>query len=406
MGVVTAEGFTEPARELSRVAAIVGVGESDYAKDYRASRQKKAAYVAPDGLSLATVAFERALADSGLGRDDIDGMNACFMYGGPAPQDVAEALGIRPRYAVAKGSIMDDIIPPAVVALAEGRCDTIALVYAAAPRASQRVYGGATYGDEGGTPVSYYYFRPWGWSSQAAHWAFIFQHYMNTFGATEADLGSVAMTLRRHAGRNENAIMRAPLTIDDYLTSRYIVRPLHLFDICLVNNGAVCLIMRRTDMTTNLPQVPVEVAGWGHAKVDQAKMHQLVRERLRPHFDEAGRQAFEMAGLARSDVGHFQGYDASSIHLVEQLEGYGFTEPGTGLEFCKDGQMDLGGALPTNTSGGLLSEAYMHGWNHVVEAVRQLRHEAGDRQVDDVTTSLFSMATTESAHPLLFTRGG
>jgi hypothetical protein len=200
--------------------------------------------------------------------------------------------------------------------------------------------------------------------------------------------------------------MRAPLTIDDYLESRYIVRPLHLFDMCLVNNGAVCLILRRTDISTDLPHVPVEVAGWGHAKVSADKMRNLVVERLQPQFDEAGREAFAMAGLSRSNVELFQGYDASSIHLVDQIEGYGFTDPGTGLEFCKDGELDLGGALPTNTSGGMLSEAYMHGWNHVVEAVRQLRHEAGDRQVTDVTTSMSSVATTDSAHPLLLTRGG
>ena len=407
ISVAGAAGFTKPDRELARTVSIVGVGDSDYAADYRASRAAGPGYVPPDDLSLATIAFERAVADSGLRREDVDGLNTCFMY---APADVGEVcstLGIHPRYALAEGNIMDDVIPPAVVALASGRCDTIALLYAAAPRAAtKRVYGGTTYTDDRGTPVSYYYFTPWGWSSQAAHWAFIFRNYQNVFGATEADLGSIAVALRTHAQRNENAIMRAPLTIDDYLESRYIVRPLHLFDMCLVNNGAVCLILRRTDASTGLPHVPVEVAGWGHAKVSADKMRNLVVERLRPQFDEAGREAFAMAGLSRSDVGLFQGYDASSIHLVDQIEGYGFTDPGTGLEFCQDGQLDLGGSLPTNTSGGMLSEAYMHGWNHVVEAVRQLRHEAGERQVTEVTTSMSSVATTDSAHPLLLTRGG
>jgi acetyl-CoA acetyltransferase len=402
---LTTVRFTTPSRALSRTAAIVGVGESDYADDYRANRQKPSGYVPPDAMSLAKIVFDRALADSGLRRQEIDGMNACFMYGKPDLDVLAHDLGIRPQYAIAEGYLLDDIIPSAVRALAYGRCDTIALVYTSAPRAIKRVYGGATYGVEGSTPVSYYYYTPWGWSSQAAHWAFMCQHYMNVFGATESDLGSVAVALRHHAARNDNAIMRTPLTIDDYLQSRYIVRPLRLLDICLVNDGAVCLIVRRSEMSTGLAHIPVDVAGWGHAEVDRAKLHHLVRARLRPQFEEAGRQAFEMAGLSRSDIGHFQAYDAASIHLIQQLEGYGFAEPGAGLEFCKDGQMDLGGALPTNTSGGLLSEAYMHGWNHIVEAVRQLRHEAPTRQVDAVTASLFSMATTESAHPLLLTRG-
>jgi hypothetical protein len=405
--VVTTEGFTAPSGDLARKAAIVGVGETDYAADYRAGRDAGA--VRGDDVSLATVAFERALDDAGLQRGDVDGLNACFMYARADVKELATALGIDPRYAVAEGNIMDDIIPPAAVALASSQCDTLALLYAATPRraAAKRVYGGTTYSGEGATPASYYYFNPWGFSSQAAHWALVFTHYKNAFGASEADLGSIAITLRRHAGRNANAIMRSPLTIDDYLASRYIVQPIRLFDLCLVNNGAVCIIMRRTEMAGDLRHVPVEVAGWGHAKVATAteKLHTLVRERLRPQLAEAGRQTFEMAGASRGAVGHFQAYDASSMHLVTQLEGHGFAAPGTGLEFCKDGQMDLGGALPTNTSGGLLSEAYMHGWNHVVEAVRQLRHEAGERQVDDVTTSMFSLATTDAAHALLFTRG-
>jgi acetyl-CoA acetyltransferase len=397
--------FIRPSRDLSRMVAIVGVGETDYGKDYRASRARSSDYVPPGAVSLAVQAFKRAITDSGLRGEDVDGLSVCFMYGSPDVKEVSDALGIKPRYAVTGGTMLDDIIPPAVEALASGKSNTLALVYAAASRAIGRVYGGNTYGQEGTTPKSYYYFNPWGWTSQAAHWAFIFQYYQNIYGATEEDLGSVALTLRRHAFRNENAVMREPLTIEDYLNARYIVRPLHLFDLCLVNDGAVCLIMRRTDMASGLRHAPVEVAGWGHTKVTSNKMHYMVRERMRPLFQEAGKQAFEMAALALSDVNHFQGYDASSIHLINQIEGYGFVEPGAGLEFCKKGQMDLDGSLPVNTSGGMLSEAYMHGWNHMVEAVRQLRHEADARQVADVQTSMFSLATTEVAFPLLLTRG-
>jgi acetyl-CoA acetyltransferase len=403
-GVTTRE-FTKPSPDLSRRVAIVGIGETDYGKDYRASRARSPDYVPPDALSLASRAFNRALDDSGLRRQDIDGLSLSFMYGLPDVSDVCRALGIEPRHVVTGATIMDDVVPPAVQALASGRCSTIALVYAAASRALGRVYGGTTYGQEGATPRSYYYYNPWGWTSQAAHWALMFQYYQNVYGATEEDLASVALTLRRHAARNENAIMRAPLTTEDYLTSRYVVRPLHLFDLCLVNDGGVCLILQRTDMAATLGHVPVEVAAWGHAQISFDKMQHMVKERLRPHFQETGRQVFAMAGLNLSDVNHFQGYDASSIHLINQVEGYGFAEPGTGLAFCQAGEMDLNGALPVNTSGGMLSEAYMHGWNHVVEAVRQLRHEAGSRQLAGIQTSMFSLATTESTHALLFTRG-
>ncbi len=393
-----------PSRELSRRVAIVGVGETDYGKDYSASRKRSSDYVPADAVSLAETALSRALTDAGLGRADIDGLSICFMYGRPEVGELCHALGVEPKYVAPDGTMLDDIVPPAVEALASGKCDTMALVYAAASRAIGRVYGGSTYRQEGATPMSYYYFSPWGWSSQAAHWAFMFRYYQNIFGATEEDLASVAVTLRRHASRNDNAIMRSPLTVEDYLNSRYIVRPLHLFDLCLVNDGGVCLILRRADMAGDLGHAPVELAGWGRARIPANKMHYMVRERLRPQFQEAGKQAFEMAGLDRSDVQHFQGYDPSSIHLINQIEGYGFVEPGAGLAFCQEGQMDLDGALPVNTSGGMLSEAYMHGWNHMVEAVRQLRHEAGSRQVAGVNTSMFSLATTDVAHPFLLTR--
>lgn len=223
----------------------------------------------------------------------------------------------------------------------------------------------------------------------------IWSHYQQVFGATEADLGAVAVQVRKNAMRNPNAIMQSELTIEGYLASRYIVRPLHLYDICLVNDDAVCLILRRADMAKDMPHNPVEIAGWGWMNLGGNKMHTLVRERMCPQFQEAGRQALEMAGVALSDVQHFEGYDASSIHLVSHLEGHGFVEPGEGLAFFQSGAADIGGSLPVNTGGGILSGAYMHGWSHVAEIVRQLRREAGARQVEGVEVSMFLLAQTD-----------
>ncbi len=399
----SASGSAAPSRELSRKVAIVGLGETDYAADYKAARSKEPTYVPPDPQALGARAFERALADSGLEREQIDGLSVSFTYGGPDPETMAEVLGIRPRYATRAQGLMAGVIPLAVEAMVSGECDTMALVYSVASRAIGRRYGGETY--QGVGPSSYFYHAPWGWSSQAAHWAFMFQYYQATYGATEADLGSVAVLLRENAMLNENAVMRMPLTIQDYLESRYIVRPLHLFDMCLVNDGGVCLILRKADALSDLPRTPVFVAGWGDSEVHDSKMQYMVKERLRPQMQEAGAPALAMAGMDLSDIHHFQGYDASSIHLINQVEGYGFVKPGEGLDFCREGHAAIGGKLPINTSGGMLSESYMHGWNHVVEATRQLRHEAGARQVEGVQTSMFSLATTESAHPLILARG-
>ncbi len=394
----------EPTPALSRKAAVVGLGESDFHLDYKAARSKSEGYEAPASEGLAITAFERALADSGLRREDIDGISVNFLYGGPESSEMAATLGIQPRHMIERGgSICAGPIPAACAAIAKGKCDTIALIFSVATRSIGRKFGGQKY--DSGAPSSYYYHHPWGWSSQAAHWAMIWQHYQQKYGATEADLGAVAVQLRHNAMRNPNAVMQSPMTIESYLASRYVVRPLHLFDLCLVNDGAVCLIVRRTDMAKDLPHVPVEVGGWGRAAVTNNKLHTLVRERMRPQFQEAGRQALTMAGITLHDVQHFEGYDASTIHLVNHLEGHGFVEPGAGLEFFKSGAAAIEGSLPVNTGGGILSGSYMHGWNHVAEIVRQLRHEAGPRQINDAQISMFSLAQTDQVHPIVFMRG-
>jgi acetyl-CoA acetyltransferase len=390
---------------LSRKAAIVGIGETDYYRDYQAARARPEGHIWPTPESLTTTAFERALDDSGLTRADIDGISVSFLYGGPSAQETAQLLGLQPRHLIQTPGIMAGPLPIVCEAIAAGKCDTVAMVYAVASRSIGRQYGGATYAAVAETPSSYYYYHPWGWSSQAAHWAFVCQYYHATYGTTEDDLASVAIQLRQNATANRNAVMQTPLTLDQYRASRYIVRPLHLFDLCLVNDGGVCLIVRRADKVRDLPRKPVLVAGWGESKVRGDKLHYLVRERLRPQMQEAGRQVSDMAGVELADVQHFEGYDASSIHLISQFEGFGFAEPGEGLHFCRSGQMAVGGRLPVNTAGGMLSGSYMHGWNHVVEITRQLRHEAGQRQIKGVEHSLFSLAETDQVHPVLFERG-
>ncbi len=394
----------DPTPEKSRKSAIVGVGESDFHADYQAARAKDPAYEGHTSESLAVIAFERALADSGLTREDIDGLGVNYLYGGPSATETATMLGLSPKHIMGQsGGICAGPIPAACQAISDGHCDTVVLIFSAATRSIGRKFGGQTF--DNGAPSSYYYHHPWGWSSQAAHWALIWQHYMATYGKTEADLASVAIQMRNNAMRNPNAIMQSPLTEEKYLASRYVVRPLHLFDLCLVNDGAVCFIIRKSDMAKGMAHSPVEVGGWGHSAVKANKLNALVRERLRPHFQESGRQALAMAGIELSDVQHFEGYDASTIHLINHVEGHGFVAPGEGLDFCKSGEMDVGGSLPVNMAGGILSGSYMHGWNHVAEIVRQLRHEAGPRQVKDVEISMFSLAQTDQVHPVIFMRG-
>lgn len=400
-----------PARELSRKASIVGIGESDYAQDYRFQRKPPPGYQPPTTEGLASTAFERALADSGLSRGDIDGLTVSFTYGGPAPDEMAALLGLHPRYCISNGNIMAGPLPVVCAAIAAGKADTVAMVYAVNSRSVGRVFGGSTHlggkdpGDDYGTPPSYYYYHPWGWSSQAAHWAMIAARYLAEYGLREEDLGAVAQQVRLHASRNPAAVMQTPFTIEEYMASRYIVQPLHLLDICLVNDGAVCLIVRRANMARDMAKPAVDVAGWGEAKIKHSKLDYLVRQQLRPQMEEAGAQAFAMAKLGLDDVGHFEGYDAGSIHLINQIEGYGFVGPGEGVAFCQAGEMDLAGRLPSNTEGGNLSASYMHGWSQVAETVRQLRQQAGPRQVAGLHHAMTSLVQTDQAHPILFSRG-
>ncbi|MET0239721.1 MAG: hypothetical protein ABW184_07470, partial [Sphingobium sp.] len=193
-------------RAMSRKTAIVGLGETDYHLDYQASRTKPPGYELPTPESLATTAFERALADSGLKREDIDGISVSFLYGGPDAATMGNMLGLNTRYAEQKGGIMAGPLPSVCADILSGKADTVAMIYAVASRAIGRQYGGQTYSsDQDRTPSSYYYYHPWGWSSQAAHWAFIVGQYHQRFGTTEDDLAAVAMQLRRNAMGNPNA---------------------------------------------------------------------------------------------------------------------------------------------------------------------------------------------------------
>jgi acetyl-CoA acetyltransferase len=407
MSDYTPANMPPPLPEFSRKAAIVGIGESDYHNDYKAERQKAEGWKPREIEELVQIAFDRALADAGLDKSQIDGIATSYTYGGPSPDELAAQFGISPRYRKENGNIMAGPLPVVCADIAKGEADTVAMIFSVCSRAAGRQFGGANFAGSGGygAPDSYYYYLPWGFSSQAAHWALMYSWYAATHGATEEDLGHVALQVREHAAMNPNAIMQKRLTMEDYFAARYIVRPLRLFDICLVNDGAVCLIVRKAELAKAMAKPPVLVSGWGESKVKHSKMDAMVRERLRLQMEDARGQALAMAGLSLDTVGHFECYDASSMHLINQVEGFGFVPPGDGFAFCRDGQMTLGGRLPTNMGGGNLSGSYMQGWSQVAEVVRQLRGESGARQVDGLTVSMSSLVQTDQAHPIVYERG-
>jgi len=388
---------------MSGRVAVVGVGDTDYGKDYRTplGTRQRGVPSERDSYALAVEAFKRALADSGLKKEDIDGL----LVNGAPYWRIAEILGLRFNWGADQGGAGYHDVAKATEAINSGRCNTVAIIKTTVQRSVGAAFGGTNQTRSG--YMANWYYPPWGFTSPGAQYTMAFQQHMERFGSTEEQLGTVAVTFRKHAMLNENAVMRTPLTIEDYTSSRYICRPFHIYDYCIINDGAVVLILTRADRAKDLPHTPVLVAGLGNygAGIRHTQFSFRFLDEGWENLKNASDEAFGMAGLGPKDITHFQTYDGYSFHLPMNLEGFGFCKRGEGLDFIQDGRIEIGGELPCNTSGGMLSESYMHGSNHQVEAVRQLRREAGQRQVRGAETSMFCHHGHSGADTVIYRRG-
>lgn len=398
-------------RALSKVVAVVGVGETDYPQDYHNARARErgepVAAPPPTNYDLAVRAFRRALDDSGLHKDDIDGLAVSNVATSIEFERVGELLGLSVRWGSEVGN-PELLLHNAVDAIANGHCDTVAIVYGNASRASGLTAYGGIEPSASAMYMSLRYYHPWGFSSPTAQYAMALQDYLQRFGKEEKDLAPVPIAFRKHATRNDNAVMRDPLSLDSYLAARYIVRPLRVLDCCLVNDGGVCLILRREELSRDLRHVPVTIAGTGRWS-PYARHTQMPYRMLEPTWNNVARSAadcFDMAAMTPADVDFLQCYDGYSFQLPVALEGLGFCAYGEGLDFIAGGRIEVGGELPCNTSGGMLSESYVHGMNHQVETVRQLRHDADGRQVAGATSALYVHHGHWGAMSVLYQRGG
>ena len=281
---------TKRLRELSGYVAVVGIGDTDYAKDYR-----KRGEAAPfDSYGLAATAFKRALEDSGLKKEDIDGVASCRYVNS---ENIIDILGLTPRWGSSLEAGESMVLTCAIQAIFSGMCDTVAVIYGNAQRSKGARYGGPRTGAGEGR-LSEQYYHPWGWTSTGAHYAMMWQVYMDRYGAKEEDLGQIPVTLRRHAMLNDRAVMRTPITIDDYMASRYVCRPLHLFDYCIINDGGACLILRRADMANDLPHHPVLIDGlsWNSVR-DNSQLRARMLDLYQTSIKTAGDECFAMAGM-------------------------------------------------------------------------------------------------------------
>lgn len=328
-----------------------------------------------------------ALEDCGLALRDVDGLFAASMSMGPMGiVSLAEYLNLAPRYLDGTnfgGSSFVAHVSHAAAAIHAGLCE-VALVLYGSTAASNAVAIGTGMGagrDAGSSFVS-----PYGLTTVGSY-ALVAQRHMQRYGTTSAQLAEIAVTMRRHAGLNPNAKMRKPISVDDVLGSRMISRPLHLLDCCIISDGGGALIVTSAARARDLAKRPVLLLGCG-----EAVRHQELGapDLLTIAAKQSGEQAFGMAGVTRGDVDLCAIYDSFTITVLATLENLGFCKPGEGGDFVSNGRIGLGGELPVNPDGGGLSSNHpgMRGIFLVIEAVKQLRGECGERQVADARIAL------------------
>lgn len=382
-------------KSLSRVAAVVGIGHSDWVKDWQRVR---AGERPDDCYGYAATAFRNAVADAGIDRSRIDGLIV-----GPttAYERMAELLGLDVRWGDQSDAVLS--VVQACMAIESGRADIVALVYGNDQRSVGTQYGGpqAMGGD---AFLSYVYHAPWGLTSQGALYALTFRRYSLLHGVSERDLGHVATAQRQWSSLNPNAIMRKEITVDDYMAASYICEPLRLFDYCLINDGGVALIIAEAELARKLSPKPVFIQAVGRYDLNRGatSLEPRLTEFYRPAQQAVAEQVFGNSGLDPSDIDVFQVYDSFSVHVPLALEGYGYCGVGEAGAFMREKGIGPGGRLPTNTSGGHLSETYMQGWNHQIECVRQLRGECGDRQVANARRVHYSSDVAGKAVSIIY----
>ncbi|MEE9202408.1 MAG: acetyl-CoA acetyltransferase [Dehalococcoidia bacterium] len=363
-------------------AAIAGIGWTRFSKASGVSV-----------LHLAVEACRNAIEDAGLTSRDIDGM-ACYEVGDSVPSvTVASNLGVPElRYSLdlrmgGPGGCMT--VMAAAQAVALGTANYVVCYRAMNGRSGTRWGQAGPMEDYCGTEGQF--MLPYGWVSAPQIIAMWCRRHMVKYGTTSQQLGAIAATCRQHASLNERAMKRTLITIDDYLDSPMIADPFRLLDICLETDGACAVVVTTAERAQALRHRPVYIMAAAQGAGPLASMSPWPNQ-WADHSECYARyiapRLFAMAGITPKDIDVAEIYDCFTYSLLVQLEDFGFCSKGEGGAFVAEGRIGLGGELPVNTHGGLLSEGYIHGMNHIPEAVSQLRGDAGPRQVRDAEIAL------------------
>lgn len=382
-------------------AAIVGVGYTEYSKNSGRSV-----------LALATEACRHAMEDAGLSTEDVDGILE-FNLGDSVPTEaVATALGLPElNYAIdwrAGGYSPSALVATAAMAVDCGMAKS-ALVYRAMNgRSGFRLGGSGKVTDFMPPSGGAQYRMPYGWLTFGENMAMWCRRHMEKYGTKSEHLAAIAISQRANAVLNERACQRKPLTLDDYMSSRLIVEPLRLFDMCLESDGSCALLLTSPDRAKDCRKKPVYIKAGAYvaetAIGDPLYADSFLWEDLTQNYTTLlAPKLYKQAGLGPNDIDVAEIYDCFTHTVLMSLEGLGFCSKGEGGPFAASGAIGLHGSIPINTHGGMLSEAYIHGVNVITEAIEQLRGEGGARQVPDAEVAIVTSGATNMGSGLILT---
>ncbi len=319
-------------KDFKDKAAIVGVGNTLYNQMYRTRDPLRSSY------SLGAQAFKNALEDSGLCKEDIDGVIVCRI---PSYKNLCLTIGLPPpritHILPGEGRQAGMALQYAAQAIYSGMANTVACIYGNDGRSAN-----VTYGAEEGWYDNYN--APYGMSSPGASWALMWQRYMHEFNAREDALGYVAIVTRKYAALNPDAVMKTPLTMEEYNHSRYITYPLRILDYCLINDGGVCFIVTSAERARNGKKLPVYVMGTA-----QVGKHTPYHHTPTLYYDEmkmVADRVYSMAGVGPKDIDCAQIYDNFLPIILFCLEGYGFCAKGEGGIGFKMGESNSEESFP------------------------------------------------------------
>ncbi|MFI7360242.1 lipid-transfer protein [Streptomyces avidinii] len=349
--------------ELGGRAAIAGIGATEFSKDSGRSE-----------LKLAVEAVHAALDDAGLTPADVDGMVTFTMDTSPEIT-VAQAAGIADLSFFSRihygGGAACATVQQAALAVATGVAEVVVCYRAFNERSGRRFGSGVQQREPSAEGAALGWALPWGLLTPASWVAMTAQRYLHTYHLTPEAFGHVAVTDRRHAANNPAAYFHGkPITLADHAASRWIVEPLRLLDCCQETDGGQAVVVTTTERARDLRHAPavITAAAQGAGR-RQEGMTSFYRDDLTglPEMDVVARQLWRTSGLRPSDIDVGILYDHFTPFVLMQLEEFGFCAPGEASDFV------AADALPLNTHGGQLGEAYLHGMNGIAEAVRQLR---------------------------------